>query len=110
MEENPPGPCCRFLRKIGFLLLFLIVLPFILVFATPVACCAMMYKCCCDDSSCLRVTACLLTPFVFALGLALDPITIPIIILGGIGFMIYFIVIACLAKKRKRRQAEARIK
>ena len=47
MEQNPPGLCVRIWRKIGIFLLGLLLLPFFLIFATPVALCALMYECCC---------------------------------------------------------------
>ena len=42
--------------------------------------------------------------------MALDAITIPLMLIGGIVFMIYLLVAACTTESRNKRKAEQRIK
>ena len=54
-ETGDPGPCRRCLYKllqiIIFIVLFPVVFPLVLVFTTPLACCALAIKCI-EDSPC----------------------------------------------------------
>ena len=108
MEDEPPGRCCRFLRRLGLFVLFLLLAPLFLVFATPVA----LVACTCnlfgEGCGCWWL-ACLLFPVTFAIGLALDVITIPLMIIAFVVLVSIHIVTMCRSRYENKRRAAARI-
>jgi hypothetical protein len=101
-SSNPANTALRvlwlYLRRFLLFLVFLIVAPIVLVFAAPIACVAFCLEC---TKSCWRYNnSCWCTciyfliviPPVFALGLAADVVVVPLAIVIGIPFFIYYTI------------------
>ena len=91
MENAPRSKCCRVTRTIFLLLLLILLAPIALVLYTPMACVVLSWelfrKCGCRGC-CLLFWCTLLSPITFTIGLCLDPITVPIIIIFGIVMLV----------------------
>jgi len=100
-DTEVPNWCCRQLKKLLFILLGLILLPFVLVFAFPCIITAGWISLTMKLDVAMCCCCCFVGTFiVFAIGLALDVIVIPLAIIAGI----LGLIVLCVTKVKQSRQ------